>query len=231
MNFDFNEDQLGIRQVARDFFSRECNSQVLRDLTEQRAGYSDAMWRQMAEMGLQGLPFPEEYGGQGLGFVELALVLEEMGRTACPSPYFATVVLAGSAIAEGADENQKARYLPGIANGETKATLALLEDDINWGPSGVQLRAERSGDGWVLNGHKRFVPYAEAADFSLVAARTGEATDAITLFVVNRESPGLRIEPTASIDRASRDCALHFDGVQVEGDRLIGQVNGGWPAV
>ncbi len=231
MYFGFNDEQLGIRDAARDFFANECPTPVLRQIIEQPSGYSEGMWRKMAEIGLQGLPFPEEYGGQGLGFVELALVLEEMGRAAVPSPYFATVVLAGSAIMAGGTDDQKARYLPGIANGELKATLAFIEDDINYTPSGVQLKAERNGDGWTLTGRKQFVPFAHAADLIIVPARTGEAEEAITLFVVEQGSAGLSMEALTELDLTNRDYRLTFDGVRVAGDRVLGAVDRGWPAL
>src|SRR5216683_3170410 len=160
MDFDFTQEQVMLRNLTREFLSRE-----VRAATGDPRGFSDATWRQMADMGLPGVAIDAGYGGQGLGMVELALVLEEMGRAAFPGPFFATAVLAATAIAAGGRENQMARYLPDIANGRTKATLALIENALSWVPSGVHMTAERRGNEFILNGTKRFVPFANVADF------------------------------------------------------------------
>src|SRR5579859_4014959 len=177
MDFDFSQEQTMLRDLTREFFNRESTPRAVRTLMEDERGFSDATWQQMAEMGLMGLAIDAGYGGQGLGMIELALVLDEMGRAAYPGPFFARTVLAASAIAASGQENQMARYLPDIARGRTKATLALVEDALSWAPSGVQLRAERRGDSFVLSGTKRFVPFANAADLILVVARTGSDGD------------------------------------------------------
>src|SRR6266704_5392799 len=143
MDFDFTQEQVMLRNLTREFLSRESTPRAVRTLMEDARGFNDATWQQMAEMGLMGLAIDAGYGGQGLGMVEMALVLDEMGRAAYPGPYFATAVLAAGAIAASGQENQMARYLPDIAAGRTHATLALLEDRLSWTPSGVQLRAEK----------------------------------------------------------------------------------------
>src|SRR5690349_8670908 len=115
MDFDFTQEQVMLRNLTREFLSRESTPTQIRALMDEPQGFSDATWQQMAEMGLQGLAIDAGYGGQGLGVVELALVLDEMGRAAYPGPFFATVVLAAGAIAAGGQENQMARYLPDMA--------------------------------------------------------------------------------------------------------------------
>src|SRR5919204_6644253 len=145
MDFDFTQEQVMLRNLTREFLSRESTPRAVRAAMEDPRGFSDATWRQMAEMGLPGVAIDAGYGGQGLGMIELALVLDEMGRAAYPGPYFASVVLAASAIAAGRQEPQMARYLPDLAAGRTKATLALIEDVLSWSPAGVRLRAERQG--------------------------------------------------------------------------------------
>src|SRR5579859_8124318 len=185
MDFDFSQEQTMLRDLTREFFNRESTPRAVRTLMEDERGFSDATWQQMAEMGLMGLAIDAGYGGQGLGMVEMALVLDEMGRAAYPGPFFATAVLAANAIAASGQDNQLARYLPDIASGRTRATLAFLEDAVSWTPSAVKLHAERSGDGWVLSGTKRFVPFAHVADLILVAARTGSGADGTTVFALD----------------------------------------------
>jgi alkylation response protein AidB-like acyl-CoA dehydrogenase len=182
-------------------------------------------------MGLPGVAIDAGYGGQGLGMVELALVLDEMGRAAYPGPFFATAVLAAGAIAASGQENQMARYLPDIARGRTKATLALMEAALSWRPSGVKLRAERRGDAFALTGVKRFVPYAHAADLVLVVARTGDGEDGTTVFAVPANSAGIRQTPNVEMDRTARTSTLSFDGVTVGSDAVIGQVDRGWDVI
>src|SRR6266536_92622 len=132
MDFDFTQEQVMLRGLVREFMSRESTPRAVRTLMDDAPGFSDATWRQMADMGLPGLAIDPGYGGQGLGMIELALVLEEMGRAAYPGPYFATVVLAAGVIAASGQDNQMARYLPDIAAGRTLATLALVDDALSW---------------------------------------------------------------------------------------------------
>src|SRR5438128_478196 len=198
MDFDFTQEQVMLRTLTREFFSRESTPRAVRGLMDDPRGFSDTTWQQIAEMGLPGLTIDAGYGGQGLGMVELALVLEEMGRAAFPSPFFATTVLAATAIAAGGGESQMARYLPDIANGRTKATLALVEDALSWAPSGVHMNAERRGNEFVLNGTKRFVPFANVADLILVVARTAEGADGTSVFALSRGTQG--ISQTANIE-------------------------------
>src|ERR1700704_1926810 len=154
MDFDFTQEQVMLRGLTREFLTRESTPRQIRTLMEDPQGYSDATSQQRADTRLPGLAIDAGCGGQGRGTIELALVLDEMGRAAFPSPFFATSVLAATAIAAGGDEGQMARYLPDIANGRTKATLALIEDALSWTPSGVKMRAERRGDQFVLSGTK-----------------------------------------------------------------------------
>jgi alkylation response protein AidB-like acyl-CoA dehydrogenase len=233
MDFDFTEEQGMLRDVAREFLTEQCPPEHARKMFDDPQGYDPKIYRRMAELGVLGLPFPEEYGGTGLGMVELALVLEEMGRVAYPGPYFATVVLAGGLIAASGDESAMARYLPGIATGELTATVALMENDINWGPGGVALRAEADGDGYRLSGVKRFVPFGASVDTIIVVARTGEGDGAegITLLAVPRETAGLTAERTETLDPNSKIATLRFDGVRVPGENVIGTAGAGWPAV
>jgi alkylation response protein AidB-like acyl-CoA dehydrogenase len=231
MDFDFTQEQVMLRGLTREFLTRESTPRQIRALMEDPQGYSDATWQQIADMGLPGLAIDAGYGGQGLGTIELALVLEEMGRAAFPSPFFATSVLAATAIAAGGQENQMARYLPDIASGRTKATLALIEDALSWTPSGVKMRAERRGDQFVLSGTKRFVPFAHVAGLILVVARTGSGDDGTTVFAVPGDAPGLSQTPNVEMDHTTRTSTLIFDGVSVPADAVVGEVDRGWAVV
>jgi len=231
MDFDFTQEQVMLRNLAREFLTRESTPRAVRTLMEEPRGFSDATWQQMSEMGLPGLAIDPGYGGQGLGMVELALVLEEMGRAAYPGPFFATSVLAASAIAAGGQPNQLARFLPDIAQGRTKATLALIEDALSWAGSGVRMTAERRGNEFVLNGTKRFVPLAQAADLILVAARTGSGDDGTTVFAVPADAAGLSQVPNVEMDHTSKTSTLTFDGVAVAADAVIGEVDRGWAVI
>jgi alkylation response protein AidB-like acyl-CoA dehydrogenase len=231
MDFDFTQEQVMLRNLTREFLSRESTPRAVRAAMEDPRGFSDATWRQMAEMGLPGVAIDAGYGGQGLGMVELALVLDEMGRAAYPGPYFATALLAASAITASGQENQMARYLPDIAHGRTRATLALIDQALAWTPAGVTMRAERRGDSFALSGEKRLVPFAEAADLLLVVARTGDGDDGTTVFAVPRDARGLSTSPNVEMDRTNQTSTVAFDNVSVGADAVIGQVDRGWAAV
>jgi alkylation response protein AidB-like acyl-CoA dehydrogenase len=231
MDFDFTQEQLMLRDLTREFLSRESSPRAVRSVMDDPRGFSDATWQQMAEMGLQGLEIDAGYGGQGLGMIELALVLDEMGRAAYPGPYFATVVLAAGAIAAAGQENQMARYLPDIAGGRTRATLALLETSLSWSAAGVALQASRAADGYVLSGVKRFVPFAHVADLILVVARTSSGGDGTTVFAVPSDAPGVSQVPNVEMDHTNRTSSVTFDAVRVGADAVIGEVDRGWQVV
>jgi alkylation response protein AidB-like acyl-CoA dehydrogenase len=232
MDFDFTQEQVMLRDLTREFMSRESTPRAVRQFMEDQRGFNDATWQQMAEMGLQGVAIDAGYGGQGLGMVDLALVLDEMGRAAYPAPYFATVVLAAGAIAASGQESQMARYLPDIAAGRTKATLALIEGPLSWTPAMVDLRAEQRGSEWVLNGVKRFVPFAHVADLILVVARTSSAgKDGTTVFAVPGDAAGLSQQPNVEMDRTNRTSTVTFANVTVAADAVIGEVDHGWRVI
>ncbi len=224
MDFDFTQEQIMLRDLAREFFARESTPQIVRRQMEDATGYTEATWQQMAEMGLHGVAIDAEHGGQGLGAIEQALVLDEMGRSAYAGPYFATAVLAASALTAGGDT----ALLPKIADGTLKATVAVLESAISWLPSAVQMRASRDGDGFVLNGTKRFVPWAHVADKIIVVARTDDGT---TTFALDGKAPGLTQTPNLEMDRTSKTSTLTFDNVRLGADAVLGGVNRGWDVI
>jgi alkylation response protein AidB-like acyl-CoA dehydrogenase len=217
MDFDFTQEQVMLRNLAREFFSRESTPQVVRRLMEDPTGYDESTWQQMAEMGLLGIVADPD-----LGMIEQALVLDEMGRNAYCGPYFATAVLAASALAAAGDNT----VLPQLSAGALKATVAVLEDAISWQPSAVQMRATVSDNGFVLNGTKRFVPWAHVADKILVVARTDDGT---TVFVLDRETPGLSVTPNLEMDHTNKTSTVTFE--QVRAETVVGEVNRGWEVI
>ncbi len=235
MDFDFTEQQVMLRDASREYLEGECNTAFVRSMMEDPLGYSPQMWQQIAEMGLLGVVVPEQYGGLGLGGVELALVLEEMGRAVFPGPYFPTAALATRAIMEGGREDQRERYLPSIAAGKTRATLAMLEQGLDWGAGAVKTEAEREGSGYVLRGRKRFVPFAHCADLLLVPARTEPRGDdprlGITIFAIDAGTPGVTQTPMHTVDLTNRAAQVDLEDVRVEADQALGEVNAGWPVL
>jgi alkylation response protein AidB-like acyl-CoA dehydrogenase len=231
MDFDFTEDQVMLRGLVREFLTEQAPVAHVRAMMDDERGYDPDLYRRFVQLGM--LPFPDTYGGADLGMIEQAIILEEMGRIPYPGPYFATVILAGSAIMASGDEKAMARYLPDVCNGDLTMTLAFLEDSIGWGPNAVALAAKKDGDGYVLNGIKRFVPFGHTADVLLVAARTGgeSGAEGVSLIAVPRDADGLRIDRDVISDLTEKSATLHFENVHVPAENLLGAEGGAWPAV
>jgi alkylation response protein AidB-like acyl-CoA dehydrogenase len=175
------------------------------DTTE---GYDPAVWSQMADqLGLQSLTIPEEFGGSGFTYVELLVVLEEMGAALLCAPFFSSVALAANALLTSGDDEAKKSYLPGIASGETIATLAITEDNGKWDFGGIECKAEQKGDGWVLNGHKMFVLDGHVANLVIVAARSAKG---VSLFAVQGDAPGLTRTALPTMDQTRKQARLEF---------------------
>ena len=220
MNFSFSDDQILLKNSVRAALDEQCKPEHVRAMFDDPKGYSDHLWGEMAKLGWLGLPFPEEQGGAGLGLVELALVLEEMGRTAYPGPFFATVVLGGLGLMLGGSAAQQDKWLTAIASGKARATAALLEEHLDWDPAATAATAAKSGSGWTLSGLKRFVPWAHTADVVLVPARSPEG---LSLFLVDPKSAGVTLAPMIGIDLGSRWSEMRLDKVAVGADALLGQ--------
>jgi alkylation response protein AidB-like acyl-CoA dehydrogenase len=209
MNFAFSAEQEELRAAVRRFLADKSPEGEVRRLMATTEGYDPAVWRQMADqLGLQSLAIPEEYGGAGFSFVELVVVLEEMGAALLCAPYFSSVVLAASALLESGDEEAKQRWLPGIASGDTIATLALTEDTGRWDLDSMALDASRAGEGWVLDGHKSFVLDGLVATLVLVGAKSKEG---IGLFAVEKDADGLSRTALSTMDQTRKQARLDFD--------------------
>jgi len=231
LNFAFSEEQDQLRDAVRKFLEAKSPEAEVRRLMETTEGYDPAVWAQMAnELGLQSLHIPEAYGGQGFSWVELGIVLEEQGRALLCAPYFSTVVLAANAILNAGTEDQKAALLPGIASGETIATLAFTEPNGKWDAAGITLEATPSGDGATLTGTKMFVLDGHIANLIVVAARAAgtSGTDGISFYTVDGDAAGLTRTALATMDQTRKQAKLEFDGVAAQ---LLGTAGAGWDAL
>ena len=230
MDLGLNETQQMLRTSAREFLEAECPASYVRDMEQDERGYTPQFWDKLAGLGWLGLVFPERYGGSELGFVELAILLEEMGRVLLPGPYFSTVLMAGMTIAEAGSDDQKREYLSGIASGRLIMTLALTEPSGRWDAEGVQATAEPLGAGYALNGVKLYVPNANVSDHVIVAARTGQRESDVSLFVIPSNTGGLTITALQTI-ASDKQSELALDNVYVPGSALLGEFNGGWDTI
>lgn len=225
-----SDDQLILKETARSFLGEKSPVERMRALRDSGddSGFSRALWKEMAEMGWTGIVFPEEFGGAGMGYGELGVVLEECGRVLAPEPFVSTVLLGGTAILLGASDVLKKDLLPGVCSGDRILAMAFQEQG-RFDPYAVATRAERDGEGFRIDGHKQFVLDAHVADQLVVVARTsGELgdRDGLTLFVVDAGAEGLSVQRNQMVDgRNAAEVALA--GVSVGSDRLLGKVDAG----
>ena len=228
MNFAFSEEQEELRRIVRQFLDSKSSEATVRELMETTEGYDPAVWTQMAnELGLQSLIIPEEFGGQGFGYVELTVVLEEMGRRLLAAPYFSTVALATNTLLHAGDDAAKKEFLPAIASGDLIATLAFTEESGKWDEAGITMEAAPSesggsGGAYKLNGTKMFVLDGHTAGLIIVAARTGEG---VSLFTVAGDAAGLERTPLATMDQTRKQAKLTFSDVDA---KLLGTAGAGW---
>jgi alkylation response protein AidB-like acyl-CoA dehydrogenase len=218
MDFSFSSDQQLLKNSARAFLDEHCKPAAVRLLWDDPRGESDTMWKEMAQLGWLGLSLPEAYGGSGLGMVETAILLEELGRAAYPGPYWPTVLAAEAVEAVGTDA-QKNRWLAAIATGDARATLTLLDADLDWDPVTMSARAEKTPRGWALSGTKRFVPWAHVANVLLIPARAPEGP---TLFLIDPSASGLTLSPVQGMDLATRWVQIDMDKVPAAADAVLG---------
>jgi len=216
MNFAFSEEQEEFRAHLRRFLDAEAPmTQVFRVLETER-GFDPGVWKAMADsLGLQGIHIPERFGGQGFGFLELCIALEETGRSLLCAPYFSTVSLAANAVMNGGDDASRERWLPAIAGGECIATLAVLEPQGSWDADGVRATHTRDGDGYRLDGRKALATDGAQAELLIVATREpGTEGDAgLALFAVERDAPGLHVTPVDPLDPTRRLANLELEAV------------------
>ncbi|MGH3320886.1 MAG: acyl-CoA dehydrogenase family protein [Streptosporangiaceae bacterium] len=224
MDLTLTEDQELVQRTAREFLESRCTMAHVREMEEDPKGYSPELWKEMVELGWMGLALPEEYGGVGAGFLEVCLLVEEMGRCQLPSPFVPTVACCGMAVARFGTEDQKGAWLGAIARGRVM-TYARAAPHGRWASVGADVSATETDGGFVLEGTALFVPYAHvAADLLVVAQRAGDGE--VTVFLVDAASTGVTCEPLDVVG-ADRLCRVGFSGVGVPGDRVLGGADGG----
>src|SRR5712671_554258 len=205
MQFGLSESQQILKDTARKFFAGECAMADTRKLMETETAYEPGLWRKLADQGFTGIIIPEEFGGMGLGMVELILLMEEAGYALLPGPFFSTVALAGSVVDACGSAEQKKKYLGRIAAGQARSTVALVEAAGSWDTENLKINCS----GNKLTGTKLFVTDAAVADFIVVVARDG-------VFVVDAKAPGLHIEPMKGMDLARKIYAVELKATPAE---------------
>ena len=233
MDLSFDEEQRILRDSFRDFLQKEVTMDCVREMWEDEKGYSPEIWKKMGKLGWMGLRIPEEYEGNGLNFLDLAILFEEMGRVALPGPFLSTA-LATELIIDAGSSKQKETYLPKIARGEITATLAISEPNPRYDASGIHLSATADQDAFLLKGTKLFVLDGHTADLMIVAARTKKGRKlekGVTLFLVEKGTPGVSKQLLKSMDGGRKQCEVDFEDVRIPADQVLGPVDGGWPAL
>jgi alkylation response protein AidB-like acyl-CoA dehydrogenase len=218
VDFSLSADQQLLQASARAFLDQHCPASIVRSLMEDPRGESEPLWKEMARLGWLGLAVPEAHGGSGLGMVETAVLMEELGRAACPSPY-APTVLAGMALTAAGSPAQQTHWLPAIAGGQARAAVALLDAQLDWRPDAVETVAAPTPGGFALTGVKQFVPWAHVADLLVVPAR---APEGLSLFLLDPASPGLTLTPMIGMDAAARWTTVRLDRVLVDAAGVLG---------
>ena len=229
MNFAFSEEQEELRKSVRSFLENKSSEEAVREQMETEKGYDKAVWDQMAnQLGLQSLAIPEEFGGQGFSFIELGVVLEEMGRALLCAPFFSSVVLAANTLLASGDDAAKKKYLPGIASGETIATLATTEPSGRWDEAGITIEAKGKGSDYTISGTKSFVIDGHIANLIIVAARTGKS---VSLFAVEGDAKGLTRTALSTMDQTRKQAKLDFSntpatliGKEGDGSKVLAKV-------
>ena len=208
MNLEFSDQQLQLKNEARRFLEDKCSPQAVRAILDGAAPFDRALWKALGEMGFLGVAIPEAYGGMGAGYLELCVVAEEMGRALAPVPFSSSVFLASEFLMLAGSESQKQNYLPRLASGETIGTFAFVEGQGQVTPQSIRTRA--AGD--RLTGTKLPVPDGDIADFAIVAARTGGASDerSISLFLVDLNADGVTRAPVSTVDPTRSHAQIEF---------------------
>jgi alkylation response protein AidB-like acyl-CoA dehydrogenase len=224
MNFGFSDGQDFLRSEARRFMAERCPLSEVRRIGEDQAGFCPRLWSEIAELGWPGLTIAEEYGGAGLCWLDLVVLLEEAGRHLLPLPLLSTSV-AARAIVEAGNAQQQARWLPGLASGKQIGTLAIYEAEDCIEPEHIELRARQTADGsWQLDGEKVFVPDAAHATLFVIAVRATsiEGNEALRFAIVPAESPGVEIESFPVMDLTKPMGAVRFGSVEIAHDMMLG---------
>lgn len=231
MDITLTKAQKDIAKEARRFLTKECPFEYVQEIYETERGLADDVWNKMTEMDWMAMRIPEAYGGLGMDQIDLNIVLEEMGRAVLPGPFFSTVMLAAEAIIEAGNDEQKNQYLPQIADGKLKGSLALYESDGGADLNYINMPAHAVGGNYVLNGTKLFVPGADVADILVCVTRTKEGDDptkGITLFLIDLSTEGVRVQQLPTMDRTRKLSAVEFKNVSLGAESILGDLHHGW---
>lgn len=233
MDFDLSEDQKLLVDTVRAFCAKESPVDRLRKLRETELGWEKPTWKQMGELGWLGVIFPEEVGGLGGKFQDLGLIIEQLGTTLVPEPIIPSVVLGGLTLLHAGNSEQHERFLGPMLEGDTSLALATTETQSRANVANVTTTATKQEGEYALNGEKRFVLNGAGADHILVSARTsGEARDrdGVSLFIVDRDTPGLTITPVNTMD-GHKAAMLTFKDCKLSADRLLGELGQATPVL
>jgi alkylation response protein AidB-like acyl-CoA dehydrogenase len=231
MDFGLSEQQEIMKKFAKDFLEEKFSRKVIKDL-DKDISYSGDIWSEMASLGWTGLPFPEQYGGAGMTFLDLAILQEEMGRTCAISPYFSAMVLGAYPVYLFGTDEQKSEYLSQICSGSKVFTLALNEESPDCEADSLKTAAISENGSWVINGTKLFVPDGHVADYIICVAKTGNNSDPrenLTLFIVESGADG--VERNLMKTRTERLCEVAFKNVRVTEKDILGGLNKGFNAL
>ena len=231
MDISLNKTQIDIAREARRFLKKECPMEFVKEMVEDERGFTEDIWKKMTEMDWMAMRIPESHGGIGMDQMDLNMVLEEMGRAVFPGPFFSTISLAAEAIMASGSDEQKNTYLPEIADGNLRGTLAVNEPEGGADTAYIQMAARAETDDFVLTGTKISVPDAHVADFLICAARTRTGNDpkeGITLFLVDPREPGVSISLLPKMDGTRKLCVVEFKGVRLGKEAILGERHKGW---
>ena len=234
MDIGFTEEQELLRTSARRFLENECPTAFVRQRMAEPAAITQDFWQKLAEQGWLGILYPEEAGGSGLGLVDMTVLMEEMGRAVMPGPFFSTVLLGGAAILEAGSPAQRQEWLPRIAAGDAKVSLAWTEPNARWDAAAIVASGRETAGEFVLSGTKLFVPDAHLSDALVVAARTRDGStmeDGISLFLVPKDAAGLAVTLLPTIDETRKLCEVRLDNVAIAPTALLGEKHGCWLAL
>lgn len=223
MDMELSEQQRILRKMARDLLAKECPTRLVREMAEDEKGYPPELWHKMTELGWLGLSFPEKYGGLGGSFLDLVVLLEEMGRVCLPGPFFPTVVLGGFTILDYGTEEQRQEFLPPLCKGEMLFTLAFVEPAAVYKVSAWNTIGQSIEDNHVIQGIKILVPDAHIANYILCAAKASETQgDEFRLYLIDSRLPGLGLTPLRTIV-GDKQFEVTFNGVNVSPERVLGK--------
>jgi len=234
MDIKLDKIQMDMAREVRRFLDKECPTDYVRKMFDDYRGFTEDKWRKMADMDWLGVRIPEKYGGMGMGQLDLNVLLEEMGRFLLPGPFLATAVLTAEAIMAAGSDSQKADFLPRIASGEIKGTIALYELNGGSDPEYIRAEAHKNGEGYIFSGTKIGVLDAHVSQLMICAALTepGSSTlQGITLFLVNPNDKGVSISLLPVMDGTRKMCAVEFRDVPLSREDILGEVNTGWSSM